>query len=101
MVESPAAVEGSGLRPLGLAAIPIVTRSGTRLAFGRALEAAARLRVFAVDGRLVRTLDARAGAASLDWDGRDRDGRLVRAGLYLAQLDAGPARARTRIIVLR
>ena len=101
VVEPTAGVGESGLGPPGLAAIPSVTRGPTRLAFGRALDAAARVRVFAVDGRLVRTLDARAGAASLVWDGRDRDGRPVRTGLYLAQLDAGPVRARTRIIVLR
>ncbi|HEY6866836.1 MAG TPA: C25 family cysteine peptidase, partial [Candidatus Eisenbacteria bacterium] len=101
LVEPPADVAGAGTRPPGLTAVPSVTSGATRFAFGRPLASAARVSVFAVDGRLVRALDAPAGAASLAWDGRDREGRRVGPGLYLAQLQAGPARARTRIVILR
>jgi hypothetical protein len=101
LVTSPAGVAGDGARPLRLTAIPSVTLGATRLAFGRALASAARVGVFSVDGRLVRALEAPAGAASIDWDGRDRDGHRAEPGLYLARLDAGAERAHTRIVILR
>jgi hypothetical protein len=88
-------------RPLRLTAMPSVTEGSTRFAFGRGLDTPARVSVFGVDGRLVRMLSAPTGAASLEWDGRDRSGRRVATGLYLVRLEAGASRARTRIVVLR
>lgn len=88
-------------RPLRLTAMPSVTDASTRFAFGRGLDTPARVSVFGVNGRLVRMLSAPTGAASLEWDGRDRSGRRVATGLYLVRLEAGAFRARTRIVVLR
>ena len=52
-------------------------------------------------GRLVRSLDARAGQASEAWDGRDAAGLRVASGVYLARFEDG-ARLRTcRVVVLR
>lgn len=71
------------------------------LVFGGELEAAARVRIFGVDGRLIRTLDAPAGATSLVWDGRDLGARPVPPGLYLAQMETSRLRARTRVTIVR
>ena len=46
---------------------------------GRDLE----VRIFGVDGRLVRRLQART--SRLQWDGRDRHGRLAPNGVYLVR----------------
>jgi len=64
-----------------------------------------RLRLFDVQGRPVRTLDAgtQAGAAlerSVDWDGRSDAGRPAASGVYLVRLEAG-RETRTLKVVLR
>jgi peptidase C25-like protein len=87
--------------PLRLTASPNLTSGSTRLAFGRPLDRPAWVRLFRADGRLVRELQAARGAVSLDWDGCDRNGRPVATGLYLAQLQAGATRLKTRVIVVR
>ena len=48
------------------------------------------LRVFDLGGRAVRTLAAGnhpAGEHSIEWDGRDDDGRLVSSGPYFVRLE--------------
>jgi hypothetical protein len=50
------------------------------------------LRVYSVEGRLVRTLirgAVDAGRWSVPWDGRDDHGRSVASGVYFVRLDAG------------
>jgi hypothetical protein len=64
----------------------------TKIGFALPADAAVRLRVFGVDGRLVRTLiDGRMTAGSHDviWDGRSDSGRLVASGTYFCRIEAG------------
>ncbi|GEM_PF-2657611 len=64
----------------------------------------ASLRVYAVDGRLVRTLAdgvLAAGPHLARWDGRDDRGGRAPAGVYLCRLEAGERRATARMTVLR
>jgi hypothetical protein len=57
--------------------------------------------IFDVSGRLRRELAVGADSAgTVQWDGRDRDGRRVSPGLYFARLEAGGARAEARLVVL-
>jgi hypothetical protein len=56
-----------------------------------ALGGAVRLSIHDVGGRLVRSLvdDVEApGAKSITWDGRDRSGRMLPAGIYLVRMQA-------------
>jgi flagellar hook assembly protein FlgD len=68
-------------------------------------EATVSLRVFSVEGRLVRVLANGErfprGFHELAWDGRDADGRPVGAGVFAYQLDASGAIRRGKITVLR
>ena len=59
-----------------------------------AVPRAVTLRVFDLDGRLVRQLEfgQKSGTHVVVWDGRDHDGRLVPPGLYLFQLDVDSGR---------
>jgi len=65
------------------------------------------LRVYDAGGRLVRSLVERgtAGAAGREgvarWDGTDRRGRPVRAGVYFVELRSGRSRAGTKVVVSR
>lgn len=86
---------------LRLIARPSVTPGATVFGFGRPLPEPARVKLFGVDGRLVRSVSATAGATIVKWDGRDRTGRPVAPGIYLARLEAGKFRARTRIVIVR
>jgi hypothetical protein len=80
------------------AAAPNPFASGTRLDFRLARAGEARLAIYDVRGRLVRTLvrGARsAGPQQAAWDGRDARGALAPAGVYFARLEAAGA-TRTR-----
>ncbi len=73
-----------------------------RLSFRLSTAGAARANVFALDGRLVRTLydgDAPAGTHELAWDLRDGRGSRVAAGVYFVRLEAAGVTLRRRVIV--
>lgn len=64
----------------------------------------ASIRVFALDGRLVRTVldtTVSAGTHGLRWDGRDQSGRPVPAGNYWIRLEAAGERRVRAVTVLR
>ena len=99
-----------GLRLTGPNPLTAVAPS-TRVDFGVGAGAGEpRLRVFDAQGRLVvhdlasTRNPAVAGnglSRTATWDGRDSDGRLLRAGLYFITLEAGGRRTAVRVISLR
>jgi trimeric autotransporter adhesin len=63
-----------------------------------------RLDVYEVTGRRVKTIVATrstAGPGLLEWDGRDGDGRLMPAGLYLFQASAEGVKTSRRVMLVR
>jgi len=63
-----------------------------------------RLRVFDVDGRLVRTLVDRTetpGPKALSWDGRNARGSSLPAGIYLLSMEAPGFRASRKLALQR
>lgn len=91
-------------RSLELAVHPAPSRGPVRVSFRLVDEAVIRLEVVDVGGRHVAEL-ARgwraAGPHDLRWDGRDGDGRLVPAGLYLVRLSAGERSESARLPIVR
>jgi hypothetical protein len=64
----------------------------------------ATLRIFDLQGRVMRTLvDAEqpAGQQHVIWDGRDDHGQSLTAGIYFARLSSGAAGAVRRVIFVR
>jgi hypothetical protein len=64
----------------------------------------ARLNIFDVNGRLVRTLVDRAveaGPHTAIWDGKDQAGRGVASGTYFARMEAGQWKQDTRVTILK
>jgi len=64
----------------------------------------ARLTVVDVRGRAVRmlgTADLSGGRHAISWDGRNRSGLRVAAGVYFLRLEAGTESATRRVTVLR
>ncbi len=73
-----------------LAVAPNPARAGASVSFVLARAQEVRLAVHDPAGRLIRLLHdgpLPAGAHAFDWDGRDRQGRPVDAGVYLLGLD--------------
>lgn len=78
--------------------------SATRISFAVPREERATLRVFDVQGRLVRTLvdgPVSAGAHTVDWNGRNDQERGVSAGVYFYRLEAAGKSATRKMILLR
>jgi Zn-dependent metalloprotease len=64
----------------------------------------ASLKIYSVDGRMVRNLldnTVEAGSYTLAWDSRDDAGRPVSAGVYYYVLDAGSFRATRQMVIVR
>ena len=88
---------------LGLASPNPFSRSAA-IAFDLARAGRVQLDVYSVDGRRVRGLVdglRDAGQYSVAWDGRDRDGHPVAAGLYYVRFVSGPSRFTRPVVVLR
>ena len=64
----------------------------------------ARLAVYDVSGRLVRVVDngwREPGWRLVEWDGTNEQGTSVASGIYFSRLEAGPATATRKVVVLR
>lgn len=62
------------------------------------------IKIFNINGRLVRTLLQRrteAGYHTVQWDGRDDTGRNVTSGIYVYQVTAGGYRLTKKMLLVR
>lgn len=76
----------------------------TRIAFQLAEAGAVQLKIYAVNGRLVRTLlegEQSAGSHRVAWNGRDDAGREVPAGIYFSQLTVAGVTESRKMVLLR
>ncbi|MBC8423458.1 S8 family serine peptidase [bacterium] len=76
----------------------------TVIGFRLPAAAAVALKVFDLDGRLVKTLlrdDLPAGTHQVTWRGRDDHGRPVASGTYFYRLDAGDWSSTKRMILIK
>ncbi len=100
----PLHVEQPPARTVLLPAAPNPFNQGTWLRFELASAGPVRLDVHDARGRLVRRLhDAPlpAGRHALFWDGRDRHGRSLTSGMYLARLTSADASGRIKLQLVR
>jgi hypothetical protein len=83
---------------------PNPSSSETQIAFDLPLDGCARLRIYDVSGRLIRTLVNEtypAGLHSVRWDGLDETGRAVACGVYFYSLTAPGVDESRRMIVVK
>lgn len=76
----------------------------TRIAFDLPQDGRAELRIYAVNGRFVRTLveeERSAGPQSVLWDGLDDAGRPVSSGVYLYTLSAPGVEEGRKMLLVR
>jgi hypothetical protein len=101
-VSVPVAAVGAGLRLE--APQPNPTSGASALAFRLPGPGRAVLRIYGVDGSLVRTLvdgPLPAGPHRAVWDGRDASGQTAPAGVYFCRLEAAGAQAGRRLARIR
>lgn len=76
----------------------------TTIVFDLPQERTVRLAIFAVDGRLVRTLVEQtmsAGRQTVLWDGRDDQGAVAASGAYFFRLTAGEQQAVGKMLLIK
>ncbi|NNC39452.1 MAG: T9SS type A sorting domain-containing protein [Acidimicrobiia bacterium] len=81
--------EGAPIAPVLLGNHPNPFNPSTVISFELATRQNVDVRVYSIEGRLVRTLLADqlgAGAHRVEWNGRDDDGRMATSGTYLYHL---------------
>jgi hypothetical protein len=82
--------------------VPNPFNPSTELSFALSRAGDVRLRIYSLQGRLVRTLvqgELPEGQHSVTWHGRDDAGRTVASGSYIVRLEA-PDRSQSRRITL-
>ncbi len=83
---------------------PNPSRAGTVISFALPAAGAASLKLYSVDGRLVRTLldgQTDAGVHEIAWDGKGDTGFRAATGVYLYQLEATGQRLTRKLVVIR
>jgi hypothetical protein len=76
--------------------------TGSRLEFSVPSASRVSLKLYDVQGRVVRTLvdqDAEAGAFTAQWDGRADDGARMGRGVYFARLVAGSQTSEKKLVL--
>ncbi len=91
----------AGLQLLRVMNFPNPLSDHTDFTFLLTRPAEVRIRIYTVNGRLIRLLEAGAlgaGFNRLFWDGRDGDGDLIANGVYLYRVEARDGSARTEVV---
>lgn len=110
----PEDVPAEGTELLSQAGLPRVTtitsvrpnpfNPATTIEFYLKVSEPVNLRVYDSRGKLVRTLVEGilpTGQHDVQWDGRDRNGNQVAAGVYLAHLNAGELRQTRKLVMVK
>jgi bacillopeptidase F len=77
---------------------PNPSRGPVRFAHGGG--SAASIAVFDLAGRRVWSASVPGTSGGIEWDGRDRDGRMLPAGVYVVRLADGPSAVSRRVLRL-
>jgi hypothetical protein len=83
---------------------PNPSHGAAAFAFTLPGDARASLKIYSVDGRLVRVLldgPAEAGQHELAWDGRDDAGRSLAPGVYFSRLESRGMQVSRKLVLLR
>jgi subtilisin family serine protease len=106
VTQTPTAVAVQAAAPAlrRVAAVPNPLQGAGEIRFALPAASRARLTLYDASGRRVRTLvdgPLSAGSRAIAWDGTDDRGARVAAGVYFAQLNAGGAEVRSKVVLVR
>jgi len=88
----------------GLTAFPNPARKGCGIRFARSFEVTARLTIYDINGRAVKSFSPHSSRLTpyvLFWDGRDDSGSEVPSGVYLIRAEYGKESVTGRVVVAR
>jgi hypothetical protein len=83
---------------------PNPLRSTSTISYGLPAQSSVSITVFDTRGRMVKELYhgiQGPGNYTLQWDGRDQQGRLLTSGIYFIKMEAGAFRSVKRLLILR
>ncbi|MFC1799388.1 M28 family peptidase [Candidatus Eisenbacteria bacterium] len=98
------AIHGRPEITLATSAQPNPFKADTRLAFILSAAARVEVRVFDIEGRLVKTLleaPLGAGPHGVVWDGTDAEGARVAPGVYFTGISTGSVSRHAKVVLLR
>ena len=97
--------DDAGLRVTRMRAYPNPARGPVNIQLQLGPGETPSVAVFDLSGRRVADVESAAtswnGSLLLEWDGRDREGRVVANGVYLVRCESASARLSTRLLLLR
>lgn len=99
-----ASPEGTGATSMLGTCAPNPATTGATISFNLAEPANASLKIYNINGQLVKTLvneSKPVGYHSVKWDGKDERGNKVAAGVYLYRMQAGDYSKTNKMTVLR
>jgi len=79
---------------------PFVTGGGRRLTFG-GLPVSANIRIYSLEGRLIREISESDGDGGAEWDGLNGDGEPVGSGIYIYIVSSGGVSKFGKLAVVR
>lgn len=102
--DSASAASDTPLPMVRLSNHPNPFNPSTLISFDLARDQSVQLRIFTLDGALLRTLldgPRPAGPHAVHWDGRDTQGRVLPSGVYLYRLTTEQAQHSRRMTMIR
>lgn len=99
--ESSAAILATLPESIGLSSAPNPFRSDTTIRYFTTAPGPVELAVYDAGGALVRrtvSVEAESGEGAFDWDGRDRAGHTLPAGVYFARVTTAQGAASIRLV---
>ena len=101
----PLEVNGGGSGALAVTVSPNPLNPRATLRFRTSREGEVRIRMYDLQGRMVRTLLERptlpAGSHEVEIDGRSQNGQTLASGIYFYEVDAAEGRVRGRLTILK
>jgi len=97
-------VQGIRGKGYGLIVVPNPVRKGCEIRFARSFEVTARLTIYDINGRAVKSFSPHSSRLTpyvLFWDGRDDSGSVVPSGVYLLRAEDGKECITGRVVVAR
>jgi C1A family cysteine protease len=97
-------LNSAGKRGLSISCTPNPLQGSTKIVYSLPRDAHVEITVHDVKGRTVKSLTDRfreAGTHSVQWRGRDDNGRRVSPGIYFIRLDTGSEALNHRVVLVR
>lgn len=87
-----------------LRSFPNPFQTSTTIEYDLAKPGSFGIKIYNIKGQLVKTIadgQGKAGSFTVNWDGKDEQGRAVASGVYICMLEASGRKAAQKLMILR